>query len=446
VFVWHGSATGLGANGTPRNAAWSAESDQTGSMFSHGLGTAGDVNGDGYADVVVGAPRYDGSQVDEGAAFVWYGSAAGLGPRGIPANADWQVMGNQTLAYLGASAGTAGDVNGDGFADVIVCASWYRHQYESEGGAFVYYGTPTGLSAMPVWQTFAGQTEAHLNTVAMAGDVNGDGYADVIAGAPYYDSGQADEGRVFVYYGNRGGLSLRPQQRRSDDAAPVAYGGRSNAADAFRLALLGRTPFGRGKVKLEWEVKPLGVPFDGANTGQSPAWLDTGTTGAAISQLVAELAPNTAYHWRVRLHYHPAAILFAQRSRWLTTPWNGWQEADLRTARAGGFGSLGGSVWYDLDGDGTRDPSEPGVVGVVVKLLVGGNQIASITTLGDGSYNFTQLPAGDYWVLEVNPPWLHYSTTPDEVPVTIINGVQSVVNFGDWNGLPAWLPFMLRNR
>jgi hypothetical protein len=395
---------------------------------------------------MLGAPSYDGTQADEGAAFVWYGSAAGLGPRGTPANTGWQVMGNQARAYLGASAGTAGDVNGDGYADLIVCASNYRNTHPGEGGAFVYYGTPAGLSTTPAWTAFAGQADAHLDTVGTAGDVNGDGYADVIAGARDYDGSQADEGRVFVYSGNRGGLSLRPQQRRSDDAAPVAHGGRSNAADAFRLALLGRTPFGRGKVRLEWEVKPLGVPFDGANTGQSPAWLDTGTTGAQISQLISELAPNTAYHWRVRLRYHPAAVPFAQRSRWLTPPWNGWQEADLRTSGAIGYGSLGGSVWYDLDGDGTRDPGEPGLVGVTIELLTDGIQIGMTTTQGDGSYGFVSVPAGDYWVLEVNPTWLHYSTTPDEVPVTIINGVQNIVNFGDWNGRPAWLPFMLRNR
>lgn len=50
-----------------------------------------------------------------------------------------------------------------------------------------------------------------------------------------------------------------------------------------------------------------------------------------LNELVSSLATNTVYHWRVRLHYHPATTPFQQYSRWLTMPWNGWQEQDLRT-------------------------------------------------------------------------------------------------------------------
>jgi hypothetical protein len=142
---------------------------------------------------------------------------------------------------------------------------------------------------------------------------------------------QTQEGRAFVYYGNRGaGLSLNPRQRRSDDSAPVAHLGLTEG-NAFRLALLGRTPFGRGKVKLEWEVKPLGTLFDGTGTQQSAAWMDSGTAGVELNELVNSLSANTVYHWRVRLRYHPATTPFQQHSRWLTMPWNGWNEADLRT-------------------------------------------------------------------------------------------------------------------
>jgi YD repeat-containing protein len=96
--------------------------------------------------------------------------------------------------------------------------------------------------------------------------------------------------------------------------------------------LLGRTPFGRGQVKLEWEVKPLGELFDGKDTGPSASWQDTGTAGVELSELVDGLARDTAYHWRVRLRYHPAGTPFQQASRWLTMPWNGWEEQDLSTS------------------------------------------------------------------------------------------------------------------
>lgn len=163
--------------------------------------------------------------------------------------------------------------------------------------------------------------------------MNGDGYADVIVGARTYNGGQAYEGRAFLYYGNGGdGLDLGPRQMRTDGAAPIAPLGMSDSPTAFRLALLGRTPFGRGKVKLEWEVKPLGTLFDGTGTQQSASWVDTGTAGVELDELVDDLSPGMAYHWRMRLHYHPTAALFQPHSRWLTVPWNGWNEQDLRTS------------------------------------------------------------------------------------------------------------------
>jgi hypothetical protein len=169
------------------------------------VGTAGDVNGDGYSDVVVGAADYDAGQTDAGAAFAWYGARSGLGAGGTPANANWTAESDQADAYFDIAVGTAGDVNGDGYADVIV-------------------------------------------------------------GAYRYGNGEANEGRAFVYYGNGGaGLGLRPRQRRADDSAPVAHLGMLEE-DTFRVALWGRTPFGRGRAKLEWEVKPLRTPFDGTGT------------------------------------------------------------------------------------------------------------------------------------------------------------------------------------
>jgi hypothetical protein len=68
------------------------------------------VNGDGFADVVVGAYGYDNPEGQEGRALVYQGSATGLDP--LPA---WSVESDQVAAYLGISVGTAGDVNGDGF-------------------------------------------------------------------------------------------------------------------------------------------------------------------------------------------------------------------------------------------------------------------------------------------------------------------------------------------
>jgi hypothetical protein len=190
--VYHGSATGLSS--VPN---WGDEGDQNTALFGTSVGTAGDVNGDGYADVIVGASWYDNGQTNEGAAAVYYGSAAGLSL--VPS---WLGEGNQEAAVFGAAVGTAGDVNGDGYDDVIVGAPLYTNGQTNEGAAFVYYGSAAGLSPIAAWLGESDQEEADFGkSVGTAGDVNGDGYADVIVGAYSYDHGQTDEGAAVVYHG-----------------------------------------------------------------------------------------------------------------------------------------------------------------------------------------------------------------------------------------------------
>ena len=120
--MFHGSASGI-ANGTPGTAVTQLESNQAGALLADVAG-AGDVNGDGYSDVVVGADAYDNGNTDEGAAFVFLGSATGI-LDGNPVNAHAQLESNQTSALLGGSVSSAGDVNGDGYADLIVGAEAY---------------------------------------------------------------------------------------------------------------------------------------------------------------------------------------------------------------------------------------------------------------------------------------------------------------------------------
>jgi hypothetical protein len=219
VFIWYGSDPGgLGANGTPSNADWTAESDQANGAFSGrwssapprgGVGSAGDVNGDSCDDFLAGSNMYDNPDGDEGAVFLWYGSASGLGDNGTPANADWSAEGNQVSAWLASGAGTAGDVNGDGYDDVLVGACFYdQTPPDNQGLALVWLGSSSGLGANGTpdnadWSVASGQTNAYLGySLATAGDVNGDGYADVIAGAYAYDNPEANEGRAFVYHGH----------------------------------------------------------------------------------------------------------------------------------------------------------------------------------------------------------------------------------------------------
>ena len=198
AFVFLGSASGV-ADGNPVTAHAQLESDQASAYLGASVAGAGDINGDGYADVIVGAYQYDAGQNDEGAAFAFLGSASGIAD-GSPATAHAQLEGDQIIAWLGCSVAGAGDVNGDGYDDVIVGASRYNAGQPGEGAAFVFLGSASGIvDGNPVTahtQLESGQNYGYLgSSVAGAGDVNGDGAADVIVGARAYDAG----GAAFVF-------------------------------------------------------------------------------------------------------------------------------------------------------------------------------------------------------------------------------------------------------
>jgi hypothetical protein len=192
-------------------AEWSAESDQPGAAFGGSVAGVGDVNGDGFADLLTGAPFFDQSQLDEGRVDAFYGSA--LGPSSL---ASWTVAGGQAGARLGWSVAGAGDVNGDGYTDILVAAPEYSNGQLEEGKAWLYAGSATGLSTQASWSAEGDQTNAAFGfSLSGAGDVNGDGYADVIAGAKNASHGQAGEGRAFVFRLPAGLNTIRPGAARA---------------------------------------------------------------------------------------------------------------------------------------------------------------------------------------------------------------------------------------
>ncbi len=198
VYLFLGSATGLST--TP---AWSGTGANQGSSYGHSLATAGDVNGDGFSDIIIGEPGFKVAGISKGRALLYYGS-----PSGLPANPDWTVVGNST--DLGRAVSTAGDVNGDGYSDVIVSTAYGTIDSAAIlGGAFLYLGSSNGLSSSSVWQVNGTQYfENFGNSVCTAGDINGDGYSDVIIGAPEYSlSSSSKEGAAYAYYGSTTGLS-----------------------------------------------------------------------------------------------------------------------------------------------------------------------------------------------------------------------------------------------
>jgi hypothetical protein len=202
-----GDANVAGQGGLATTPAWSATADGAGVLLGWSVSTAGDVNGDGYDDVIVGVPRYDDGQPEEGVVFLYLG-----GPDGPATSPAWTVKSGQAYAWFGIVVATAGDVNGDGYDDVIVGAPRYDGEQRDEGAAFVYHGGPTGILTTTAWMVHP-TDQAYTNfgrSASTAGDVNGDGYDDVVVGAPWYDTDQSEEnwdkGAAFVYHGSALGL------------------------------------------------------------------------------------------------------------------------------------------------------------------------------------------------------------------------------------------------
>ena len=184
VFLPAGGAVALAA------APWMTSADRAAACYGTAVASAGDVNGDGYDDVIVGAPGYNNGAGEAGAVFVYHGSAAGLSTI-----ANWRAVANRANAAFGFSVATAGDANVDGYDDILVGAPGPETDEQSRGRVFVYHGSASGLrtapsagtgpSPKPDGQIVFAQAGARFGSaVATAGDVNADGFVDVLIGAP----------------------------------------------------------------------------------------------------------------------------------------------------------------------------------------------------------------------------------------------------------------------
>ncbi|WP_125179592.1 Ig-like domain-containing protein [Leptospira ellisii] len=162
----------------------------------------GDTNGDGYADVIVGAPAWNGSQ---GKVYVFHSS----GSSGVNISFTGFASTNLSGAAAGHRFGDSvitGDTNGDGYTDLIAGAPNFNssqgriYVFHSAGVAGVTHTTATSPSSLATGSAVSDRFGASLAT----GNTNGDTYADVVVGSPGFNS---NFGRVYVYHGSASGIN-----------------------------------------------------------------------------------------------------------------------------------------------------------------------------------------------------------------------------------------------
>jgi hypothetical protein len=281
AFAYYGSPAGLSTT-----ADWTVFGEQRYDWFGRRVHTAGDVNGDGYDDVIVGAPQFDTSLTDTGKSYVYYGSATGLST--VPA---WTAVGDESGELFGRDGKTAGDVNGDGYDDVIVGAHFYHHGQSGEGRAYAYYGSAAGLSLTPNWFAESNSVGAWFGrSVGTAGDVNGDGYDDVVVGAPKLDNPEVDEGRAYLFNGSATGLALTASWTTESNQATAWYGRAVGTAgdvngDGYDDILVGAPNYDTGQAD-----SGKAYAFYGSSSGPST----TANWTASITQLKAWFARSVA--------------------------------------------------------------------------------------------------------------------------------------------------------
>ncbi len=323
-----------------------------GDAVGSSVADAGDVNSDGYDDIIIGAPSADTGGSDEGSAYIVFGSQApGPVDLGTPGPGWVRIDGAHSSDRIGASVAGAGDINSDGYADVLVGSESLSPNGTYSGGAYLVYGSAdpdsVDLGSAGAWG-FAiegGAAVDFAGAVAGAGDVNNDGFDDVIVGARGADNNGDGAGASYVIYGPGHTVDLGSLAAadgfRIDGAAPKDNSGYSVAgagdvnADGFDDVIVSShnaSPHAMSQagsahlvygaaahsvVKLS-DPGPAAVRIDGAAPGDMAGW-----SVAGIGDMNRDQRPDVADRRPVRRPERPPAgrcrVRGVRRSGGITT-------------------------------------------------------------------------------------------------------------------------------
>jgi len=220
VVFWRAAASSGSHVGSTYSPTWEFVVGHRAASVDTSWGATLDLDGDGFADLVIGAPAPNSTTLP-GEVLVYLGGAGGLVAATPPTFTDG-IAENE----FGANVRSIGDVNGDGFADLAVVAEGTYPALPNGTGTTVdiYLGSASGLTPSPA-TTLSGEaaspTAAFASELTGAGDLNGDGYADVAVYTFNNDAAQSTAS-IDVYYGSATGLPTQPSLTLSQAVAPGA--------------------------------------------------------------------------------------------------------------------------------------------------------------------------------------------------------------------------------
>ncbi|MBF0131463.1 MAG: FG-GAP repeat protein [Magnetococcales bacterium] len=193
-----------------------ATNDQSGFSVSN----AGDVNGDGFDDLIISAHKADQGGINSGSSYIIFGKASGfvseLDLSTLDGNNGFRLDGAGNSDYSGVSVDNAGDINGDGFSDLVIGAEGANPGGTHSGSAYIVFGKANGFSSQLDLSTLDGSNGFRLDgasafdyagrSVSYAGDINGDGLDDLIVGAPLADPAGDASGVSYIIFGKANGF------------------------------------------------------------------------------------------------------------------------------------------------------------------------------------------------------------------------------------------------